>query len=420
MTTTAAAAVAKMNDSVAFTPSHSPLASTDEAYRNQSLYPDYGFHGCVNVSQNISCTPFHLETDRAFTRYSVVVYGFVSPALVIFTLMTNSLVCLVLIKKHMRTPTNVMLLAMAVSDMLTGVWSVPCFIYFYTLGHYHDWVPYDWCMPYLVLYEYMPTVFHTASIWLTVALAVQRYIYVCHSMKAKRWCTIPNAIKGVLLIYALAFASQINRFVENDFLPISVYSTVNSSKLVQACQIELIGFVQQHDVVYFSIYWWSRVIFIHLIPCTSLVILNSLLICTMKKAQRRRDQLLKQNRKSESRRLQESNCTTAMLVTVVGVFLLVEFPLAVFFILMIFENTFNVVLINDNIRHEASLFINLAILLSYPINFFIYCGMSRQFRETFMRLFKPGTPALDREHSQYISLATENGAKSYETKDTAI
>jgi hypothetical protein len=140
----------------------------------------------------------------------------------------------------------------------------------------------------------------------------------------------------------------------------------------------------------------------------------------MKTAQRRRDQLLKQNRKSESRRLQESNCTTAMLVTVVGVFLLVEFPLAIFFILMILENTFEIYLIADTTRHEASLFINLAILLSYPINFFIYCGMSRQFRETFKQLFVPGTPPLDREHSQYISLATENGANAYETKDTAI
>ena len=33
------------------------------------------------------------------------------------------------------------------------------------------------------------------------------------------------------------------------------------------------------------------------------------------------------------------------------------------------------------------LVINLCICLSYPVNFGIYCGMSRQFRETFKELF---------------------------------
>lgn len=397
---------------------------------NNTYLQDHLMHGrysnetdvCVNMTNlpSNSCDPLNLEYEQSFTQYTVLVYGYVSPFLVFFTLLTNILVCLVLMKKHMRSATNALLLAMAASDMLTGVWSVPCFIFFYTLGHYHEWVPYSWCLPYFILYEYLPIIFHTASIWLTVALATQRYIYVCHSMKAKRWCTIPNAIKVVVCIYLLAFLSQVNRFLEVDFIPVEVYSVDDQNKTAMGCQMKYVTFVENHSAVYFQMYWWFRVIFIHLIPCSSLVILNALLIYTLKKAQRRRDQLLKQNRKSESRRLQESNCTTAMLVTVVGVFLLVEFPLAVLMILMIFENTFDVHLINENTVGEASLFINLVILLSYPINFFIYCGMSRQFRETFKRLFKPGSQPLDREHSQYISLATENGANVYETKDTGV
>lgn len=37
--------------------------------------------------------------------------------------------------------------------------------------------------------------------------------------------------------------------------------------------------------------------------------------------------------------------------------------------------------------HTTTLIINLLICLSYPLNFGIYCGMSRQFRETFKDLF---------------------------------
>jgi len=41
----------------------------------------------------------------------------------------------------------------------------------------------------------------------------------------------------------------------------------------------------------------------------------------------------------------------------------------------------------DGVADSAALFINLTIVLSYPVNFFIYCGMSRQFRTTFAAMF---------------------------------
>jgi len=114
------------------------------------------------------------------TPYSVPIYGVVSPPVVLLTVVTNTLVCLVLLRRPaMRTPTNVILAALAVSDALTGLCPLPCFVYFFTLGRYRDWVPYHWCAIYPVLTDHLPTVFHTASIWLTVALAAHRYVCVC-------------------------------------------------------------------------------------------------------------------------------------------------------------------------------------------------------------------------------------------------
>ena len=74
----------------------------------------------------------------------------------------------------MRTPTNALLVAMAVSDTMTGISPLPVYLYFYTWGGYQDWVPYHWCFLYNCLIEHVPTIFHTASVWLTVALGVQR------------------------------------------------------------------------------------------------------------------------------------------------------------------------------------------------------------------------------------------------------
>jgi len=76
--------------------------------------------------------------------YRLAVSGYAMPLLVLLTVVTNCLVCAVLLRRSMRTPTNVVLVAMAVSDMLTGVSTMPAFIKFFTLGAYVDYMPYEW------------------------------------------------------------------------------------------------------------------------------------------------------------------------------------------------------------------------------------------------------------------------------------
>ena len=130
---------------------------------------------------------------------------------------------------------------------------------------------------------------------------------------------------------------------------------------------------------------YFRITFIHVIPCIFLVGLNARLFLAMRHAQAHHSRLL---RDSESRRLAETNMATLMLLVVVGLFLLVEVPLAVMMMTMIVENTFDPLLLMDPAaRRTATLVVNLIILFSYPVNFFIYCGMSHQFRQTFCRLF---------------------------------
>ncbi|XP_063441364.1 sex peptide receptor-like [Mytilus trossulus] len=346
-------------------------------------------------------------------EYAVPINGYFSPILICFTVVTNILVVVVLLKKHMRTPTNAILAGMAVSDMFTGLIPLPVFIYFFSLGNYREKVPLNWCVIYVYFGEYIPTIFHTASIWLTMALAIQRYIYICHSFQARKWCTMQNVLLGTAIIYAIATLAQVSRFLEEEYIDFAAPSNVNPNVTVNACVRVLKPWVRNHMDLYYNVYFWFRVICIHLIPCTFLVVLNALLILTMRQAQIRRMQLLKQNKKSESRKLKDSNCTTLMLVAVVGLFLLVEFPMGIIMILNIVQNTFeHVNICDDRTFAIMSLMSNFFILLSYPLNFFIYCGMSRQFRETFKRMFIGGSMPIDRECSQYMTLPIENGNKT--------
>lgn len=99
-----------------------------------------------------------------------------------------------------------------------------------------------------------------------------------------------------------------------------------------------------------------------------------------------RRRLFKENPKNECKKLRDSNCTTLMLIVVVTVFLVVEIPLAVVTILHIISSTI-VEFLDYRIANILILITNFFIMASYPINFAIYCGMSRQFRETFKELF---------------------------------
>lgn len=152
---------------------------SDTVYVNDTLTPVLrNSSDVLNVSQDL---PLH---------WAMLLFGYIMPLLFITTLIANSLVIIVLSQKHMRTPTNIVLHAMAISDLLTMMFPAPWYFYVYTLGYHSKLLhPVTACYLFYCMMEVLPALFHTASIWLTLLLALQRYIYVCHPITARTWCT---------------------------------------------------------------------------------------------------------------------------------------------------------------------------------------------------------------------------------------
>lgn len=173
------------------------------------------------------------------------------------------------------------------------------------------------------------------------------------------------------------------------FVPVSI---VVDDANVTVYHVQTSDWVDDYigEDMYFSTYFLFRLLFVHLIPCILLVILNLLLVRAMRQAQERRKTLFRENRKKESKKLREANCTTLMLVVVVTVFLIVEIPLAVITVLHIISSAIYEFL-DYAMANTLILVTNFLLMVSHPINFAIYCGMSRQFRETFKEIF--GRPA---------------------------
>ena len=348
-----------------------------EAYLNYTLST-----GLIYTQMNISR---EFPIDYAYT-----LNGLFMPILIVITMIANTLVVLVLAKRKMRSPTNTVLLCMALSDLFTVIPPAPWLLYMYTFGnHSKPFQSVPACYAYVYMSEVLPNFFHTSSIWLTMALAIQRYVYVCRVVLARVFCTIPHVLKAIAMIYGLAAVHQSTRFFD---ITITESPICWEGQIYLSCKKDMAYWVT--DIVtpdiYFNIYYWFRVICIHLGPCITLLTLNILLFQTLKEARATRAKLFSENSNAkhgmECKRMRDSQCTTLMLIVVVTVFLLVEIPLAVLTVLHIVSSSV-VEFLNYEVVSVLILFSNFSISASYPINFAIYCGMSRQFRETFKELF---------------------------------
>ena len=328
------------------------------------------------------CFPLNLSASTS--QAEVVVYGYMMPFVLVLTLTTNTLTTAVLAQKTMRTSSNIILLAISLSDLLTVLVPAPTFIYMFSLGFYAEPTVSDFmCSYYEYFIDYIPTLFHTASIWLTLGLAAQRYVYICHPQVARVLCTQSRILQMISSIFFIATIHLLPRFFEKEVQP-----TDTQDPICMRCYADwLTGFGVN---LYFSLYYWCRIVLVHFLPCLLLIILNALLLKTLRNTEIVRRNLMKVS-KQESCRTMEMTCTTRMLVVIVSIFLATEIPLAIIHLLHV-SNTTIVKIFDEEDYMRLNVFViisNFGVILTYPLNLGIYCGMSRQFRETFQLLFIP-------------------------------
>lgn len=218
------------------------------------------------------------------------------------------------------------------------------------------------------------------------------------------------------------------------FIPIEMVWNGEPFLVCHQSQAEWVGSVFGEDLYYTS-YYMFRVIFVHLLPCILLILLNILLFRAMRLAQQKRQKLFDKCYK-KSKRANDKNCTTFMLIIVVSVFLIVEIPLAIITVLHIISSLF-INFLDYRIANLCILFANFFLILSYPVNFGLYCGMSRQFRETFREIFFKrslsangnnvttimggvGGSKKHHEMSSRYSLVNINGPRTNTTNETVL
>ncbi|XP_067650870.1 FMRFamide receptor-like [Haliotis asinina] len=218
------------------------------------------------------------------------------------------------------------------------------------------------------------------SVWLIMAVTVERFIVVCYPFKATEMCNVPRARWVIFVLICLMFAINLH------FLwTVELIETPVDGKNIANCDA-----VDNHTVLVDEVWPWVDGIIYSFLPFVTILILNILIIRQVLNARGSRERMrsMTERRKLEGGKKQPgegSTKLTVMLLTVSFNFLITTLPMNVSMIVLAFRG-------DNNDMHETVQF-NLAktvtellMYVNHSINFFLYCATGQKFRQQVLQL----------------------------------
>ena len=277
---------------------------------------------------------------------------------------------IVLSQKPLRSSTNCHLMALASTDLMFLVilsthladnQFVPLSNPYY---HFSIYVTYS---------GIFLQIFLLASVWLTVMLAVGRFIAICKPFLAKSLCTVNKAMVTICIIYLIAIICRCPNFWENQIQTV----TLNNSTVTYIEGSALS--TNHHYIVWYP--WIVDGALTSMIPFLLLLILNIRLILEVRSSSRYlQHQIFPVASEAVHR---EERQITIMLISVIVVFFICQAPYVIYTA---------VLSINKFVLYSPYLLVFrhitvMMLALKSSINFIIYCWFSERFFASLKKLF---------------------------------
>ncbi|KAM4631466.1 thyrotropin-releasing hormone receptor b [Polymixia lowei] len=324
--------------------------------------------------------------------FAICVSGIVGNVMVILVVLTT---------KHMRTPTNCYLVSLAVADLMVlttaGLPSVTDSIFrSWVYGHYGCL-----CITY---FQYLGINVSSCSI---TAFTIERYIAICHPIKAQFLCTLSRAKKIILFVWVFTSLYCVMWFYLSDIQEL-VYDNVT----IVTCGYK----VQRY--LYLPIYFFDFGIFF-VLPLLLSAILYGLIarILFLNPLPSSRNEKSKNghsgatvNKVTSCKNSRHSNSTatsrrqvTKMLAVVVILFAMLWMPYRT----LVVVNSF---LDESYLDAWFLLFCRSCVYLNSAINPIIYNAMSQKFRAAFRKICRCGGKSAEKPAAYSVAL-TYSAAK---------
>nr|XP_012135343.1 PREDICTED: FMRFamide receptor-like [Megachile rotundata] len=149
---------------------------------------------------NTSSSHYVCNLSSFHSHYSQL-HGWISLFVCIFGSIANILNILVLTRREMRSPTNIILTGLAVADLLVMIDYIPYAFHLYLYRRSRrDTFTYGWTI-FVLFHSNFAQVCHTISICLTLILAVWRYVAVARPQQNREWCSYRRTIFAIFIAY---------------------------------------------------------------------------------------------------------------------------------------------------------------------------------------------------------------------------
>ncbi|XP_060070679.1 FMRFamide receptor-like [Ylistrum balloti] len=304
-----------------------------------------------------SLDPLHIE------RF---MNGIMAIVIIALGLVGNTLTVIVLTRRTMRSSTNCYLTALAIWDgfVLIGTLILITIPQLSESFRHHAFA-------YVAVYIYpFALVAQTATLWLTVSFTVERYIAVCHPLKAAQMCTIARARMVIIFVSITSFLFNLSRWF--DYRIDYDKDNATNATIIIHNSTEFGGNKIYHKVYFFGLYLFVM----FFIPLLALAVINTFLVLAVKQSKKQRiDMNVRQHRE---------NNVTIMLVSVVIVFIICQVPALVYNVAYAVDMESVQSLFGWKV---LSTFRNFMVTFNSAINFILYCAFGQKFRRTFMKTF---------------------------------
>ncbi|KAL7648890.1 UNVERIFIED_CONTAM: hypothetical protein RMT77_000824 [Armadillidium vulgare] len=354
-------------------------SNLSSAFTDSSSFSNFSSTALPNAS---TVAPYCSTFDWTnFHKSYQAVHGCSSLIVCIFGSIANIINIVVLTRRSMISPTNAILTALAITDLLVMAEYIPYTLHHYILTGRSDKSRYSWGWAVFVLFHaHFGQVFHTISISLTVALAVWRYIAIGYPQHNYLWCSMSRSKIAILACIAFSLFFNIPNYINLNI------KTVENENVT----LHLVHFTYQEALNTVNFITYSVVL--KLFPCAALTWLSFALIRELLRAATRRAALTKKKAESEK----QADRVTKMLLAILILFLISEVPQGILGLLYILPNSGF-----TSCYEKLGEIMDMLVLFNSAVNFLLYCSMSQQFRDTFKELIEPCTIAVSKNMLSY-------------------
>lgn len=194
-----------------------------------------------------------------------VFFSFILALLCVFGSVANVLTIIVILRNKVLQATSHYLLSLAMSDLLMLLATAPVEIKFQL--HYWPWyVPELFCR----LHHYVKEACLYTTVLHIVAFTIERYIVICHPMRARTMLSRSRASKAIVLIWICSFILATPVFVFHGTEELC-RGIPESKFCVQSLEHEK----------YLTLFHGISSLFLFFIPMTSIIVLYSLIARTL-------------------------------------------------------------------------------------------------------------------------------------------